>query len=70
MAVSCAGEADPRGLIMEKFPAVTILFCSFDKASVRQYMEHHDVHDFFTTFASIVVDFDLLLENPNLFKVL
>jgi len=63
------GEIDPTGLIMEKFPVVTILFCSFDKASIRKFMEHCDARQFFSTLAGIVVDFDLLLENPNLFKL-
>lgn len=62
-------SAGPTELLKEEFPAVTILFCSFDTQSVREFVRSKGAHAFLTTVSSIVVEFDLLLESTDLFKV-
>eukprot|EP00241_Pyramimonas_parkeae_P000768 CAMPEP_0114249234 /NCGR_PEP_ID=MMETSP0058-20121206/14030_1 /TAXON_ID=36894 /ORGANISM="Pyramimonas parkeae, CCMP726" /LENGTH=981 /DNA_ID=CAMNT_0001362759 /DNA_START=617 /DNA_END=3562 /DNA_ORIENTATION=- len=63
------GDAGPTELLKEEFPAVTILFCSFDTQSVREFVRSKGAHAFLTTVSSIVVEFDLLLESTDLFKL-
>lgn len=61
--------AGDTGLLMEQFPVVTILFCSFDKEAVKECLRAHDAEHFLTLLSTMVIEFDILLENNNLYKV-
>lgn len=63
---SCSGQDE---LLLEQFPLVSILFCSFDKTCVQEYVQVHGAGEFFATVASIILEFDLFLETTDLFKV-
>lgn len=56
--------------MLEQFPTVTILFCSFDKKCVQDFLKANSAEEFFATVASIILEFDLFLEMTDLFKVL